>query len=121
MVTTRHTFADLVVIATLIGIGLYLVVDGGKTAASTVTISNSDGTILTFSLNEDRFVEIEGRLGRSVIEIACGRVRFVESPCPHHLCMRRGWIHRCGDWIACVPNGILVSISGKTDFDAITP
>jgi len=117
---TRHTFADFVVIVSLVIAGLYLLVSG-KTSASTVTISTTEGEVLKLSLNDDRLVEIEGRLGKSVIEIKDGKVRFVDSPCPHHLCMRRGWIHEGGDWVACAPNGIMVSISGDAKFDAITP
>ncbi len=118
---TKLTLGDLIVIFALIGIGLNLLMGRTQASPAQVIITSTDRQITRIDITEERIIEVEGKLGKSVIEVADGKVRFVNSPCPHHLCMKRGWIDMPGDWIACVPNGILVRISGESGFDAVTP
>ena len=37
------------------------------------------------------------------LEVANGRIRFVDSPCPDHTCEGFGWLSAGGDWAACLP------------------
>ncbi len=39
-----------------------------------------------------------------------GSIRIIESDCPDQICVDSGEIHRAGSFIACVPNGFLISI-----------
>jgi hypothetical protein len=45
-----------------------------------------------------------------VIEIGDGRARVLASPCTNQTCVASGTIHSRGQWIACLPNGIFVSV-----------
>lgn len=56
------------------------------------------------------------------IELAPGRVRIAESSCPSQDCVHIGWISRSGSQIICLPNHLVVSLTGAEPlpFDAIT-
>jgi hypothetical protein len=86
-----------------------------------VTIRSLKGETLVLSLDRAQTVEVGGSLGTTTIVIEDGSVRFVDSPCPHKLCIKKGRISRVGDFVACLPNGVVAQITGKSDYDAITP
>ena len=73
-----------------------------------------------YSLQQDHDIHIHGQLGESYIQIRDGGVRFVESACPGKICIRQGWLKRQGASSACVPNQIIINITGSTqEYDAI--
>jgi hypothetical protein len=86
-----------------------------------VVIKSVGGETLRFSIDRDRALAVEGLLGETRITIEDGGVRFVSSPCPHDFCVSRGRVSRAGEWIACLPNGVIARISGQAAYDGITP
>jgi hypothetical protein len=70
-----------------------------------------------YPLGEDRQVTVTGPLGAEVITIRGGQAYVESSPCPNKLCVLQGRISRPGQWIACLPNRVFISIEGKTDGD----
>jgi hypothetical protein len=48
-----------------------------------------------------------------VVEIRGGRARIVSSPCVNQTCVAAGAVHSPGQWTACLPNRVMVSISGS--------
>lgn len=75
----------------------------------------SRGTEWVYPIDEDRSVTVPGPHGDTVVEVKDGMVRFKESPCPDHVCMLRGWMKNAGEWEACLPNEVMVSIEGGND------
>ncbi len=73
-------------------------------------------------LKENQYYTITGVKGKTEIEIKNQCVRIIDSCCPHKICVHTGWISRPGQIIACVPNKVLIYISGSADdeLDAIT-
>jgi hypothetical protein len=72
------------------------------------------------SLDIDRQFDIQGPLGTSIIEIHDGKIRFVNSPCRGKQCIHSGWLQHSGDFAACLPNHISVTIFGSDRvYDAI--
>jgi hypothetical protein len=63
-----------------------------------------------YSLDKSESVTIPGFLGDTVIKIENGRARILSSPCTNQTCVASGAIHNQGQWIACLPNGIFVSV-----------
>ncbi|MDR2020086.1 MAG: NusG domain II-containing protein [Treponema sp.] len=55
-------------------------------------------------------VSIAGPLGDTVVELRNGGARVLSSPCANQLCAASGTIHARGQWIACLPNQVLVTI-----------
>jgi len=83
-----------------------------------VTVKLGKKTCGRYPLHIDRVINMEGRLK---IEIKNGRVRVAESSCPAQICVSRGWISRPGQVICCVPNSLLVRITGrKSGPDAVS-
>lgn len=60
--------------------------------------------------------------GECTISIAESKVSVVESECPERICVRRGEIGKVGEWIACVPHRVFISIDGieQTSIDDIS-
>jgi hypothetical protein len=112
----------MVLIAAIVGFGVSLLLlpepSGGT--GRTVVIKSLKGETLTLDLSRAQTVEVEGLLGTTTISIDHGAVSFIESPCPHKLCIKRGPVSRVGDLVACVPNGVIAMIEGESDYDVIT-
>ena len=73
-----------------------------------------------FPLDTDMEFQAPGPLGLTVIEIQERSVHVHSSPCPEKLCLFSGAISKPGQWIACLPNKVFITIKGedKNDVDA---
>jgi hypothetical protein len=106
------TRGDIVLMAGLVAAGIALVsLNPSDAGVGRTALIKSLGRE-TFSVNLDRSrrIAVEGPLGTTTIEVGEGTVSIVESPCPHQLCIRKGGISHTGDWVACIPNGVVVSV-----------
>jgi hypothetical protein len=59
-------------------------------------------------------LNVAGPLGDTVVEIREGAVRVVSSPCPEQTCVRAGPVSVPGQWIACLPNRVFVTVEGRS-------
>jgi hypothetical protein len=66
-----------------------------------------------FPLDAEERIAVEGPLGETVVEIREGRARVLSSPCTNQTCVAAGSIRRQGEWAACLPNKVFVSIEGS--------
>jgi hypothetical protein len=99
---------------------LYITYWGNSSYGERVVIRSANQPPQYYSLYENRHITIEGALGKSVIEIKDGQVRFIEAPCQNKLCILSGWLRHDSETAACIPNGVTVSVVGRDDrFDAI--
>ena len=95
---------------------------GSASSEPSVSITGKGGEWV-YPLKQDRKVEVEGPLGATIVEIAGGTVRVEDSPCPNKTCVASGAISRPGQWVACLPNAVMVRIDGsggKASVDAGT-
>ncbi len=85
-------------------------------------IRAGDKIVGRYSLSNHRLVKVQGRLGMTSVLIDNGRARIQSSPCPHKICCRMGDIGSEGGLLVCVPNEVLVTISGEPveDLDAVS-
>ena len=44
------------------------------------------------------------------LEVKGGKIAFVDSPCPDHVCEGYGWLGKDGDWAACLPAKATVTV-----------
>lgn len=51
-----------------------------------------------------------------------GRIRIAHSGCPNQDCVHIGWVSRSGGQIVCLPNRLVISVSGSDapEVDGIT-
>lgn len=116
---TRADWIAVLLAAALLP-GLYMRYWGGEGPAEAVRIAASGQQDITVPLSGNRRFTVQGPLGESVIEIRDGRVRFISSPCRGQQCVHSGWLAHAGDLAACLPNGILVTVTGRDRrFDSI--
>ncbi len=91
------------------------------TTGSTATVEVSGKLVQELHLGHEDYVTINGALGPVLIGIDGSGIRILDSRCPHGLCKRMGPIQKSGDWIACIPNKLVIRIQGTSEVDAITP
>ena len=60
-----------------------------------------------------RTITVNGWQGPSTFEVKDGRVRMVESACRDKICIGVGWIDSDGQSIICLPNRVVIRITGK--------
>ncbi|MBI5450479.1 MAG: NusG domain II-containing protein [Gammaproteobacteria bacterium] len=111
----------IVTLAAIMLIALYVNMwSAPQQAGDRVRIVAEGSEPIIAPLDRDHVYRIHGRLGDSVIEIHQGRIHFASSPCPGKQCIHAGWLERDGDFAACLPNGITVTVLGRNPrFDAI--
>ena len=75
-----------------------------------------------FLLDEDRLIPVEGKLGTTRVEISEKGIRVLDSPCPYKLCIKSGSIRRSGETVVCLPNRVVVRITGDEgeEVDAVS-
>ena len=60
-----------------------------------------------------RLLELQGPIGTTTIEVKDGEVRVIASPCSEKICLQTGGISKPGEWIACLPNRIFITVRAK--------
>ncbi|MFO0753703.1 MAG: NusG domain II-containing protein [Thermodesulfovibrionales bacterium] len=108
----KATFADRMLLLFLLFLSLYsfFFVRQALPQGSELEIEVSGELRYAVPLSADRTVEVEGPLGRTVIEIRHGRARVTDSPCRNRICMHQGWI-RSGA-VVCLPNRVMMRVTG---------
>jgi hypothetical protein len=82
-----------------------------------------DGKLVgDFSLEEDRLIPVDGKLGTTRVEIVDNEVRVLDSPCPLKLCVKSGPISRSGENLICLPNRVVIRVKeeGELPVDAVS-
>ena len=74
-----------------------------------VVITGRDGEWI-YPLSADREVSIPGPLGNTIVKIDGKKVRITDSPCRNKICIAAGAISEPNQWIACLPNNVIVRI-----------
>lgn len=75
-----------------------------------------DGTLVAeLPLTINKRVEVDGPIGRTVIEIEPGRARVLSDPGPRQYCVRQGWLTRPNAIAICAPNHVSLALSGPAN------
>ncbi len=73
-----------------------------------------DGIVVAeLPLNIAKRIEVEGALGKTVIEIAPGRARVFADPGPHQYCVKQGWLTQANAVAICAPNHVTLALVGR--------
>ncbi len=114
---------DLLLLAALVLVGLGLtafVLLSRMNSASdglTVTIRQDNEVVATLPLDEDATYAVQGEDGgtTNLVVIEDGTVHMEEADCPDQLCVKQGKISYAGDSLICLPNRVVVEISGEDE------
>ena len=97
--------------------------EGGNFLTATVVLEGE--TIARYDLSAlagPEELEVAGAAYPITIQAEPGRIRILESGCPGQDCVHTGWASQAGQQIICLPNRLVISLSGgaSDDIDAIT-
>jgi hypothetical protein len=110
----------VVMVALLVLPALYSSFWGNGNRGEFARIQVGKQTPQLVSLQDNRNYRFKGPLGTSVIEVHDGRIRFIESPCTGKQCIHSGWLGNDGEFAACLPNLISITVSDRNPrFDSI--
>jgi hypothetical protein len=88
--------------------------------AAKLQIRLGDKIYATYSLDQNRNIDIQGPIGITRIVIADGKARFESSPCPNQYCVHQGWLSHKGQAAICLPNQVsLELLGGEKPFDSL--
>lgn len=78
-------------------------------ACARVTVEGCGEDILLSLAEDGRYSVAGGRLPVT-LEVDGGRIRFIESRCPDHICEHAGWLSQQYDQAVCMPAGVSVTV-----------
>jgi hypothetical protein len=113
---TGYVWTDGLLVLLLLVLAVLITVkaaDRSKGATATVRVNGK--AVLTLDLYRQGHHSIHGPLGATVIETGQGKVRVLESPCAHKICVRMGAASRNGQTILCVPNRVAIIVESGDD------
>ena len=88
--------------------------------AGKLVIRQGAQVFASYSLDQDRTLDIHGPLGNSRVEIAHGKVRFSSAPCTNQYCVHHGWLNKVGQVAICLPNQVSLELMGsKKPYDSL--
>ena len=108
---------------TILSLGLALTIGSafwayaGAGTRSSILIQGAEDR-LVYPLDAEALVRVPGPLGDTVVEIRDGGARVRSSPCANQTCLSAGTVHRHGEWLACLPNGVLVRVEAAPNTGA---
>lgn len=84
-----------------------------QSPAKLVTVSVDGKLTETLDLYKDTQLTIDGYGGESnQLIIENGEVWMTDATCPDKVCIRQGKIHSSGESIICLPNRVVIRITG---------
>ena len=113
MVFDKRTIKrDICLILAFVVLGLVLLfATRGTSKDGSFAVVEVDGKVVaSYPLSQDGVFEVNG--GSNTIEIQSGRVRMLDADCPNGECVHQGWISGSNQSIVCLPNRVVITVSG---------
>ncbi|MBS7260171.1 MAG: NusG domain II-containing protein [Treponema sp.] len=118
---TRIRFFDvifLLVFAACVA-GAFAFAGRKKSAGADLVVKTPEGRFL-YPLNRNAELDFEGVIGHTKVTIKDGQAWVTESACDNKNCIFMGKLSRPGDFAACLPNAVILTVEGPDEeFDAI--
>ena len=120
----KNLRAGDVIVALLLLVGACVWIAMGvvpQNAGAVAVVEVSGIKVTELKLHQENYLTIRGKLGPVLIGVDGSGVRILDSRCPNKLCKKMGAVNKAGEWIACIPNELVIRIEGDSGIDAITP
>lgn len=104
---------------------MFLIFNINNKSGKTVVITENGSTYGTYSLSENKVIDINTDLGHNKVVIKDGKVHMEEADCPDKYCVDKGNISKTNESLICLPHKLVVEItddeikSNNDDLDAI--
>ncbi|MBQ2968048.1 MAG: NusG domain II-containing protein [Clostridia bacterium] len=102
-----------------VGIGLLFSL-GGKQSGSKIEIYVNGELNSVYSLSKDAVVNIQSEFGENTVKIENGQASVVNTTCKDKLEMDAGAISKCGESLICLPNRLVITVSGEGAVDGVS-
>ena len=115
--------ADIVLFATLMIIGISLSVLSFKSAtpAKSVVVTVDGELYGTYDIEENQTIKVTENNHTNKITIKDGRVQMSYSDCKNQVCVKDGSISKTNHTIVCLPNKVMIEITGgEEEIDAVS-
>lgn len=115
--------ADVILAVLLIAVGIIMsyVLSFGQSSGDTLSIRVDGKLFGTYSLLEDREIDIQRDAYINKVTIKNGTVSMNFSNCHGQDCVQQHAISRTGETIVCLPHKVFLEISGRTsEYDTIS-
>jgi len=100
----------------LTGVVLFFIFRFLKVPGGSAVVRVSGKEYGTYSLSQDQIIEIRGKdSGTNLLVIQNGKASIEEASCPDLLCVHQGSVYRQGESIICLPNEVVVEITGTKE------
>lgn len=86
-----------------------------KNSKNPMVVIQSSQNKWIYDLSKDGVYKILGDKGETIVCIKNKKVSILDSPCPNKTCVASIPIYKSNQWLACLPNNIVVFIEGNTD------
>lgn len=88
---------------------------GRGAVASQVEIWQDTALVGTYALDstQSTTLPLDSKYGHNSLIIENGSVRMLEASCPDQVCVHTGAIDKPGQTIVCLPNRVVIEISGN--------
>lgn len=96
---------------------------GGNILTARIVLDGEEIAVYDLSaLKEPVSLPLENCPYPLVIQIEPGRIRVAETTCGSRDCVRTGWVDRAGGRIICLPNRLIITLTGTDplEFDAVS-
>lgn len=116
--------ADLIMLAVLVIIGLSasFALTFVRVGGEEVNIKVAGKLYGTYSLKKDRNVTIDMKGKTNIVSIKNGKVKMISASCANQVCVKHSAISKSGETIICLPNKVIVSITGRgeSSYDSVS-
>ena len=112
---------DIIIILLSVLVSVFFCINAfSKNGRTMQVFIKSQSSEYVYSLDRDVTIDVSGPLGMTRIVIAGGYASIADSPCPGKICVHAQPVRKQGEWIACLPNRVLLSIEsrGSNEIDA---
>jgi hypothetical protein len=107
----RNDIFPLIAIGIVFGFLLvfkYLPVSGNSSSYRVRIESEEGKREITVTMDSRETLHLHGPLGETTVAIQNGKVWVIFSPCPDKTCIKMGKIPDNTDFIACIPNRVVI-------------
>lgn len=93
----------------LLAVVITLLTANGR-AGARARVEIAGGETQYLPLNKNGTYAIEGAALPVTLEVKDGKVRFINSQCPDHVCEGFGWVATEYDTAVCMPAGVVLTV-----------
>lgn len=111
---------DIIVYVLVLALAVTAIIFIFKPQGSHVKVTVSGEVVDEFDLFQTVDKTYELKTGKMRLIISDGKVWIEESACPEHICKHIGKISKAGEKIICIPNSMIIEVTGESEVEAIT-